>query len=278
MTNVSMTQGILQAGRLVALVLLGLALASLNTRPAGQLDFLIFGSPLTVNLSGATLIVALLVALTCAGAEVMARAHPWLHDAPLAYTAIFWPLPAFVTLTAAMLVPTLYGRPVWLLGLALTFVVLAAVLLGQYQAIDPDTRYYDRARLLLTLIAYGAAFFLYAAVSAAHMRSLVSAPALLGVSVVLGLTLLRGAADEWRRAWVYALACGLVVGELTWTLNYWAIGALGTAALLLLAFYILTGMAQQALQGRLTRRLTLEFLLFGGVLFIIILRLSQWLG
>ena len=104
------------------------------------------------------------------------------------------------------------------------------------------------------------------------------AQALLVVSVVLGLTLLRGAADEWRRAWVYALAGGLVVGELTWVLNYWAIGALGTAALLLLAFYILTGMAQQALQGRLTRRLTLEFLLFGGVLFIIILRLSQWLG
>lgn len=273
-----MTTSISHAGRLIALVLLGLALASLNTRPAGELDFTFLGSPLAVSLSGATLIVALLVALTCLGAEVMVRAHPWLATAPLAYTIIFWPLPAIVTLAAAMMVPTLYGRPLWLVGLTLTFMGLAVVLLGQYQAIDPGARYYDRARLLLTLIAYGAAFFLFAAVTAARIRSIVSATTLLLVSIVLGLTLLRGAANEWRRAWVYAVACGVVIGELTWAINYWPIGPIGAAALLLLAFYTLTGLAQQALQGRLTRRVLLEFLVFGVLLFIIIIRLSPWLG
>jgi hypothetical protein len=273
-----MSTSISHAGRLVALVLLGLALASLNIRPAGELDFSFLGSPLSISLSGATLISALLVALTCVGAEVMVRAHPWLREAPIAYTAIFWPLPAFITLAAALLVPTLYGRPLWLLSLSLTFLALAVVLLGQYQGIDPEARFYDRARLLITLMAYGSAFFLYAAVTAARVRSILSATAILLVSLVLALTLLRGSADEWRRAWAYAVACGVVVGELTWAINYWPIGPIGAAALLLLAFYILTGLAQQALERRITRRVLLEYLVFGGLLFALILRLTPWLG
>ena len=266
------------AGRLVTVVLLGLALASLGIRPAGQLESTFLGSPVDVALSGATVIIFLLVALTCLGVEEMVRTHPWLQDAPLAYTAIFWPLPAFVTLGAALLVPTLYGRPLWIVGLILTFIGLAVVLVVQYQGIDPGARYYDRARLLITLIAYGSAFFLYAAVSAAGVRWVVSALVILLVTVVLALTLLRGAADHWRPVWVYAVASGLVVGEMAWALNYWAIGAIGMAALLLLAFYIMTGLSQHALQNRLTRRVVMEFLLVGGIFFVVILRLTPWLS
>jgi hypothetical protein len=274
MTNASTAQ----AGRLITLVLLGLTLASLNIRPAGELDLVVLGSPLRIAFSGATLIAFLLVGLTCAGVEAMVRTHRWLADAPLAYTTIFWVLPAVVTLAAAFLVPALFGGLGWLVGLLATLLGLAVVLLAQYAAIDPDTRYYDRARLLLTLTAYGAAFLVYLAVSAARVRSLVSASAILVVSILLALTLLRGAADEWRRAWVYALVCGIVVGELTWALNYWPLRSVGTAALLLLAFYVLTGLAQQALAGRVQRRVLVEFAVFGGVMFFVILRLSQWLG
>lgn len=266
-----------QAGRLLTLVLLGLALASLNIRPAGALDFTLFGAPLTITLSGATLITALLVLMTCAGVEAMVRVHPWLNDAPLAYTAIFWPLPAVFTLTAALIVPTLFGRPVWLVGLAAAFVGLAIVLLGQYQAIDPDARYYDRARLLLTLLAYGSAFILYAAVLGLHTRASISAGVILLISVPLALTLVRGSAEEWRRAWIYAIVCGIVLGELTWTLTYWPLGSIGTAALLLLAFYIVTNVAQQALAGHISRRVLIEFFIFGALAFILIVRFSPWL-
>lgn len=273
-----MTRAVNHAGRLVTLVLLGLALASLSTRPTNLIEWTVLGSPLAIGLSGATLITVLLVALTCVGVEEMVRAHPSMQGAPLAYSLIFWPLPAIVTLAAALLVPTLYGRLIWVAGLGLTFLALSIVLLGQYQGIDPEARYYDRARLFITLIAYFSAFFLYAAVTTARVRSLVSASAILLVSVVLALTLLRGAASEWPRAWTYATACGLVLGELTWALNYWPIGPIGEAALLLLAFYLVTGLAQQALTGRITRRVLIEFVLVGGLLFIVILRFSPWLG
>ncbi len=266
-----------QAGRLVTLVLLGLTLASLNIRPTGELAFTLFGAPLTISLSGATLITVLLVLMTCAGVEAMVRLHPWLNGAPLAYTAIFWPLPAVVTLTAALIIPTLFGRPVWLIGLASAFVGLAVVLLGQYQAIDPDTRYYDRARLLLTLLAYGSAFILYAAVLGLRTRATISAGVILLISVPLALTLVRGSAEEWRRAWAYAIVCGVVLGELTWVLNFWPIGSIGTAALLLLAFYIVTNLAQQALARSVTRRVLIEFLIFGTLAFILIVRFSPWL-
>lgn len=266
------------AGRLVSVVLLGLAFASLNIRPAGQLDFMILGSPLTLSLSGATLIVALLVALTCVGAEEMVRTHPWLRDAPLAYTAIFWPLPAIITLSAALLVPALYGKPLWIIGLIATFIGLAVVLIVQYQGIDPAAHTYDRARLFITLIAYGSAFFLYAAVAASNVRSILLATTIFLVTLVLAVTLLRGAADQWRPVWIYAVACGMVVGELTWALSYWPIGPVGTAALLLLTFYVMTGLSQHALQGRLSRRVVAEFLLVGALLFAVVLRMTPWLG
>jgi hypothetical protein len=59
--------------------------------------------------------------------------------------------------------------------------------------------------------------------------------------------------------WLLAAVVALVLGELTWALNALGLSALAGGSLLLLVFYTFTGVAQQALAGRLNRRIVLEF-------------------
>ena len=56
-----------------------------------------------------------------------------------------------------------------------------------------------------------------------------------------------------------------MLGQVTWALNYWLLPDLTGGLLLLLIFYLLTGIAQQSLQDRLTKRVAAEFAVFALV-------------
>jgi hypothetical protein len=64
-----------------------------------------------------------------------------------------------------------------------------------------------------------------------------------------------------------AAAVGLILGESSWAMNYWRISAWSGGILLMLIFYVMTGLAQQHLQGKLSRRVLVEFLVvaIGGI-------------
>ena len=62
----------------------------------------------------------------------------------------------------------------------------------------------------------------------------------------------------------YGGVVGLLLGQITWALNYWPLlPGLTGGLLLLLSFYLAVGIAQQSLQERLTRRVLMEFAVFG---------------
>ncbi|MFQ6058870.1 MAG: hypothetical protein ACE5MB_08355 [Anaerolineae bacterium] len=247
---------------LISLVLLGLVLASLIELPLRTFSWLVLGSPLSLTLSGSSLLAGLLAALTCAGVEGIVRSHPEAEAARTRYTFTFWILPALLTLAGAVLLPRLLPYPrLWLGGLAAMGLFLALVVMGEYLTLDPDDPRSQRARLGLNLVTYVAALVLYTAVYATRARSLLSATAVLLASTLLALELLRGAAGQMRRTWLYALTVGLIMGEATWALNYWSVEALAAGVLLLLIFYLATGLAQQHLLDQLTRRVLLEFAL-----------------
>ena len=52
-----------------------------------------------------------------------------------------------------------------------------------------------------------------------------------------------------RVALVYGGIVGLVLGEVTWALNYWVLPGLTGGLLLLLIFYLLIGIAQHVYRG-----------------------------
>jgi hypothetical protein len=250
----------------ISLTLLGIIVASLVDLPPRTLSFVALGSPVSLSLSTFGVVAALVVAATCAGTDALVRTHPKALGARLRFTLSFWILPSLLAIATLSVVPPLFGHKLyWLIGLGATYLGLALVLLAEYYAVDPAGPYYGQARLGLNLLTYAAAFALYAIIYAPRARSLLSATAVVIVTIPLALELLRSTEERIGRTWLHGLTAALIMGEITWGLNYWELDGLSGGLFLLLAFYVVTGLIQQHLLGRLTRRVTAEYVLTAGV-------------
>ncbi|MGE5138719.1 MAG: hypothetical protein ACM3JD_04595 [Rudaea sp.] len=247
---------------LISLILVGLTVSLLLDLPVRSFEFTFLGSKATLIFSGAWLFAVLLTALTAAGVESIMRAHPHVLLSETRYTAILWVLPCILAMAAALIVPSLaLSRPYALGVIGVAGVLLTVVIAGEYYTIDSYDPAYSFARLWLNLATYLTALLIYIAVYGLKVRTILSAPVTGVLSGLLALELLRGSESDVRRTWLYATAVGLAMGESTWAINYWNASVLAGSVTLLLLFYVLTGIVQQFLWGRLNWRLVAEFAL-----------------
>jgi hypothetical protein len=172
---------------------------------------------------------------------------------------VFWSLPIALVIVALLLLPVAPTRLYWLLGLLLTGLALGLSLAGLYHTIDPFAPGYRRARLGMNALTYGVALLLFLVVYRTRVRSIISATEIMLLSGLLALELLRGSERPTFLVTLYAGITGLVLGQATWALNYWRLDSLSGGLILLLLFYNIVGLAQHALQGRISRRIVLEF-------------------
>ena len=252
---------------LVGLLLLGLALSCLIRLPTNIVSFAAFGSPTTLYISTPWIMGGMLLLLTITG--VYSLVHSQEEKSPPLYSLAFAGLPSVVILVALFFLRLLADRLFFVLGLASAGLLLALILVGQYHTMGERNSLW--ARWGLNVVVYGVAVLSYALIYGLRTRSLLSATGVSLVSGALALELLRGE-GRGRRAWLYALVVGLIMGELVWVLNYWGITALAGGSLLLLALYLFTGLARQYLEGVIGKRLVVEFVLIAalGVAFLII--------
>ncbi len=244
----------------VSLVLAGIVLSSLTEFPTLALQVDAFGTPLGLDVGGRWLLAVLVVLLAMAGTDGIVRAEAGKANIDARYTATFWILPGLITLAAALGLPQLFDSPArWLGSLVILGGLLALVMDAEYRTVHVGGPYYRTSRLGLNVATYGAAFALFAAIYGLELRSLLSAPLVAAFGFPLALELLRGTEEQLETTWLYGAVVALVLGELTWALNLWGLGALAGGGLLLLAFYTLTGLAQQHLAGRLNRRVVVEY-------------------
>ncbi len=246
---------------LVCLIMGSSAAASVARLPTWSLgEVNVLGSALGVAPGVRSILIALLVVLAAVGMEDVLRSAPALANVSLRYTATCWILPCLVTMAAATALPALAGSPVdWLMSLLLLTGLLVAVVVGTYLAAVPGMPHPQAARLLIHVTAYGAAFALYATIYDWGVRGLLSGTAVLLVTFPLALELLRSTEEQVATTWLYAAVVSLITAELMWAVNAWRLPALSGGALLLLAFYSQVGISQQALAGRLSRRVVREF-------------------
>ncbi len=171
---------------------------------------------------------------------------------------VAWIGPVMLTLTAFLFLRLLAGLVERSVGLG----VVALVLLGELVALHyrHDERPWVRewSYFFLDLALYLTAFFLFGAIYALRLRSLFSATMLVLLAFFLALALLRRFASRGQ-ALLYAAGVGLAVGEITWPLNYWAIGGLSGGAFLLVVFYVLVSLSRHHFRGKLTARLLWEY-------------------
>jgi Protein of unknown function (DUF5656) len=245
----------------VGLVLLSLVLTQFVELPARPVEISVFGSPLGFELSSGWLMAILLASLACTGTDALVRTHPRARQVSLRHTFVYWIQPGLLGLTAARLLALASTRPLWIAGLIITGLLFVGVLIAEYTTVDPLAPAYSQARLLLNVIAYALAFALFVIVYQTRSRSLVTATAMLVISFALALDLLWSArvARGAGHTTMLAATVGLIVGECSWAMNYWQTSEWSGGMLLLLIFYMMTGIASQHLQGRLSRPVLIEF-------------------
>lgn len=257
----------------VSLVLLGLALTLLINLPTRLIQTELFGTPIAIAISTRLVMAILLSALSAVGVEYILRAHPDFGADRgsgyrfSGYSFPFWILPALVTLAAAWLTPRLIQQGIlpWLAGLLGTAGLLSAVIVAEYTTIRITERGFTLARLFLNAVTYFSALVLFSTLYQAKMRSIISASSVAFFAAILALSLLRGERNQIDRTWLYAIICGMILGEATWALNYWGVGGLAGGTLLMLIFYLFTGLSQQRLLHRFGRPVLVEFLVVSGI-------------
>jgi hypothetical protein len=250
-----------RASVLIWLVLMGLAAQRLLILPVQTFSQTVLGSPITITLSGTTVFGLLLTGMAASGTEAVVRAHPRAQSRALGHLWVFWGLPMALVVVALLLLPLSPSPLYWFAALVLTGIVLGLSLAGIYYTVDPFATGYRRARLGLNALTYGVALILFLVVYRTRVRSILSATEVMILSSLLALELLRGSERPLGQVTLYAAITGLVLGEVTWALNYWRLASLTGGLLLLLMFYDVVGLAQHALQGRVTRRVLIEFAL-----------------
>jgi len=246
-------------GITVSLVVTGLLLTIVAPLPSYHVPLLVLGSDLTLRFSGTVQLGILIIGLVWTGVDATMRTHPLIRGRSLPYRFTFLVLPTVLATAGLAVLSQLAWWGYQVAAILLTGASLTVVIVCEYRTIDPQDPQHRRARLLLNAAVYLAALVALVAIFASRARSVLSATAVLFTTAVLALELLRVEGNQTARTWLYAAVTGIIMSELTWALNYCAVDARVGGAALLLVFYGITGLAQQHLWGRLTRRVVLEF-------------------
>ena len=271
----SLYQWALTASALATLAFAGLAIATLSDTvdgmPVSAIDaawpFWI-GSLAVAILAGGLAQIVIQLARPRLPRRAAAAALPLIEDQRRGNLA--WVLPG-VTAISSMLLVRLYHTPLAasLGGLAL-FVVMVVTIVTHYHLRDERESVRALASVVLSFLTHACAFFLLTMIYSNKWRSMYSATAIALATVLMLLQMTDGEEIAWLRRLLYALVGGLLLGQATWALNYWAATGWSGGALLLVFFYLCAGLITQNIRNTLTHRVLAEYIAVAGIAFVIV--------
>lgn len=249
----------------VGVVLVGIVLVLVLEVPSQAFELKPLGTPLTVQVTGTRVVSLLLVGLTCAGTEAVLRVHPLVRRRVVRYTFPSWVLPGLATMALTIVLPSSPGLLYWLLGLIVGGATIAWLMIAHYELLwcYAEAGTGSRGSVLQmgkSVVAYLIGLVFFVSIYETRLRSLVTATSLAAVSAVITTSVLSSEECSLSRGLLYAAVIGLLMGEMTWALNYWRANALTVGVLLMMVFYVLVGLAREHLRGTLAPRVLLEFL------------------
>ncbi len=257
----------------VSITLIGLALYFVLDFPAQVAEMSLFGSPLVLVSLYRWLMVILLAGLVMAGTDGIIRTHPELPSRSIPYTVTFWGLPGLLVVLATQTLGLAPNAIIWAVSLLVVGVLLWFTIVSEYHCVPVATNNQLWPRLWRQFIGYAIVLIFYILIYQTRSRSAISATAIMVISGIVALALLRTSPNQIFKAWLFAAVIGLSLGQITWALNYWRTGALNAGLLLFLIFYVLVGIANQQLSGVLSRRAMWEFGVVSLVTLVVIFNL-----
>jgi len=146
---------------LIAVLLLGGVLFRFIELPEHVWKLRPLGSPLEIHVTGAWLLVAVMVGLVCTGTNLILHGHPRLQEHFERPIYVAWILPGVVAGLSAYVLAGALSWPVWVGALLLVGIGISLVVSAEYSVISPDSSSYPTARLSLNMLAYLLAFVLF---------------------------------------------------------------------------------------------------------------------
>ncbi len=182
-----------------------------------------------------------------------------------------WIVPFVATVSAVMML-AIYHSQAAIACIALgSFCLILTGAIARRHLYDASPWSHGRARSIFTILIHVVAFFALSMIYINKVRSIFSATAVLIVAVLLLVQLTEGEDTLFARRLVYGLVGGVMLGQVTWVLNYWkATGWTGGAALLVF-FYLSAGLIMSQVREGVKTRDVIEFGGVGTIAFAIVL-------
>ena len=170
-----------------------------------------------------------------------------------------WVFPSLVVLSAVSLLGVYRGTTAIAFGALIALVGLTAGPVTRHLMMIAGETGRERARIIFTLLVHGVAFLTLAMIYIHKVRSIFSATAVLIVGILLLIALTEGEDHVFVRRLVYALVGGLMLGQVTWGLNYWQATGWTGGAVLLVCFYLFGGIILTHLRRGVETRDVVEY-------------------
>ncbi|MEX0784499.1 MAG: hypothetical protein WD557_17825 [Dehalococcoidia bacterium] len=207
----------------------------------------------------------LTAALAALGTDGIVRGHPrWQGEGALS-SIVYLLLPFLTALGAGLFIDEAidgYGRPVAAIAAG---VLVGVVVYGEYQTVEFGSRMYGAMRLVLAVITYLTAFAIYTVVFTRELDVTAGAFYVGIASAGLAMELLRESRLLGASSILVGLAIGISVGELRAALYFFPLDGLLAGALLIIGFYLATGLAHHLLDHDLEWATTAEYVLVAAV-------------
>jgi len=191
------------------------------------------------------------VALVSLATDNLVRSHPAASFRGLAATAPFILLPSLLVLAAGLLSQQVAeGHWAWV-AVALVTPLLGATAYAEYLAVEGPSGAYQASLLFLHGLAYITAFAAFAFIEASLPLPL-AVPATGVIATLLAVELLRVAPFDTVRHLASAAIIGLISLEASLGLGWLPLDTFPAALLLLLFFYLTTGLVLSYRRDRLS--------------------------
>ncbi|HRK89893.1 MAG TPA: hypothetical protein PK152_12230 [Anaerolineales bacterium] len=206
-------------GVLTASILLTFALTRLIQSPRLTLTLSLPGFYFAFPLTLGTFMTILAAALTAAGMDWLTRDHPLLGNRSNREHLL---LPTLTTFVMGAPLALLSDTSAWWAGFGVGAVLLIAICIAEYIAINPSTPQYAFARAGLTAVAYALFLILLTSLRFSGARLFLLVPAVFLVAGVISLRILHlDGTDRWDFPW--AIGIGLVCAQIGAGLHYWSL-------------------------------------------------------
>ncbi len=221
-------------------------------------------------------ILALTALITLVGVDGAIRRHPhWRGNAfsALSYTL----LPLLAVVGAGLLIDEAvdgYGRVAAGLGAG---AAAGLLLYAEYHSLAPGRPLFGPMRLTLAVAAYLTALALFTVFFARDLNLPASAAAVGALSFALSFDLLRESRSQGASSLFAALAIGVSLAELRIALYYFPLDDLLTGALMIIGFYVATGLVHHLLDDDLTPATMAEYAVVAGASTAIVVIARQFL-